>query len=332
MQNQKVLDIIPFNDIFYKSCFYNPFFTAVIYFKDSIIPFLANDFFIYRYNRKNKCDINFRLMIENAEPESKILEYMGICLNTKIFCTDLIEDIQQSILNNRPVLLVIDDYFKHPERHWPHAYLAYGFDNINKICNIIDIPANLCIKSEILYTDLVTAHNDYHAHFNKNMDIITYKEIFSCDDSWKDKTNINKFRSAYANNLLKIKGKLYIGLKDLLIFTDDYENIVLDEALFKTYAKELVKILKWITVEKESQKYGLQKLFGNEPVFMGVLEAIIDYWSFIKAIMFKYNFSSVYKIESLSATIKKIRQIYDLEYDYLEKVFSYFEKYYCDVQ
>lgn len=68
-------NIEPFNDIWYKNCFYSSLFPIVLYFNKTITPYLFNELYFYSY------DSDEMVVGQNTvkiAPEYSLLESIGI--------------------------------------------------------------------------------------------------------------------------------------------------------------------------------------------------------------------------------------------------------------
>lgn len=88
--NTKILDNFePYNDIWYKNCFYHALFPIVTHFNRNISPFLINDIFIYRYD-KDKTGVKFTQEVLSKKSLLEILKSLGIIVNIKIASPNII--------------------------------------------------------------------------------------------------------------------------------------------------------------------------------------------------------------------------------------------------
>ena len=67
----------PFDGVYYKTCYYNPLFSVLLWWGGSILPFVANDFFHYALRGPNAA---FRLDVDNfrTRDEGDILGECGV--------------------------------------------------------------------------------------------------------------------------------------------------------------------------------------------------------------------------------------------------------------
>lgn len=174
-----VLDeIIPFNKVFYKTCFHNSLFSVIRHFDKSLIPILANDIFIYEYNcdrnlsQNGMADVFDKTLhellndmgiavqaqthissktgdITPSEEDIYLLNqfsrYIGcIAVDNKNSTDRLLHDIKQALSHKRPVLLWVDCFYESIRKdtfnkeHWMHTLLVYGFDDNRETFHVIE--------------------------------------------------------------------------------------------------------------------------------------------------------------------------------------------------
>ncbi len=174
-----VLDnIIPFNKVFYKTCFHNSLFSVIRHFDRSLIPIQVNDIFIYEFDCNRTLSQNgMRDIFDKTLCE--LLTDMGIAIRTKThICSktgavtprgediyllnqfsryigpipvgdknstdNLLSDIKQALSQGRPVLLWVDCFYEsirkdtYNKEHWMHTLCLYGFDDRRKVFHVVE--------------------------------------------------------------------------------------------------------------------------------------------------------------------------------------------------
>gem|GEM_PF-508167 len=167
----------PFNDIFYKHCFYNSLFPAIFGFGRQISTFLANDIIIYTecndetwmgsnisytsckplkqlfdelgvsvYTKTHEIDLD---QVRNVEKlDQKLIglfsKDIGLAIDKKEPLNNLIESIIQATANNRVVIIWVDCFYEsiridtYNKIHWPHTLLLYGYDEEHHVFKVIE--------------------------------------------------------------------------------------------------------------------------------------------------------------------------------------------------
>ena len=109
MNNKEIVSINTFNDFYYKSCFYNAFFSIVNYFDKDILPILSNDVLIYH---KEDNEENMEIKYLEIQQFINVINSVGIGVKLKFKCEDVISDIKSALCRNRFVILWIDCYYE----------------------------------------------------------------------------------------------------------------------------------------------------------------------------------------------------------------------------
>lgn len=136
-------NIQPFNEIYYKDCFYNSVISVVDHFSGSRYPILSNDILFYRLSDStDPCSL--QIVYQDADSLDQVLERTGLTVRTIDRCERLIDDIAASINAGCPVVIWVDCYYESIRRdtynkiHWGHTLLLYGIDLDNHQCAIIE--------------------------------------------------------------------------------------------------------------------------------------------------------------------------------------------------
>ncbi|WP_052429379.1 SDR family NAD(P)-dependent oxidoreductase [Paenibacillus borealis] len=167
----------PFNNVFYKYCFYNSLFSIVFHARGNIFPYLANDFMLYTYGKTEsladffvsyhsshsvrqlaalmEIDVYAESHFSNKQAEFNISESDIVMLNnyyedigTGISnmrpVSKLLGALEDAMRNKRPVIIWIDCFYDsnrkdtYKKHHWPHALLILENDSENRRFLIID--------------------------------------------------------------------------------------------------------------------------------------------------------------------------------------------------
>lgn len=331
MYNSKILDNIePFNDIFYKSCFYNAFFPVVIHFNKSIFPFLLNDIYIYDYDKTSYASkLNLRVL--SIESEKQLLENKGIIINTKTVSNDILTDIVTAIWNENPVIIFIDCFYEsirpdmYQKEHGLHSLLIYGYNQSEQMFDIVEHQYRdslLYEKRIISYSDIVNSYNGALTLLGEDNELTTYHE-YSLNQNNLISTDINEYINAFKNGMLNKKELIFEKLSCLKAFMTDIYEIISNELLLNKSADNLMISMNDIINTKGIQIYSIKKVFAHQTNLISLLEQIIHHWSLFRAVLGKFQYTSKYNPKSLNNSFDKLLELYDLEYQYHESLFEF---------
>lgn len=136
-------NIRPFNEIYYKDCFYNSVIPVIDHFSGSRYPILSNDILYYQLPDSTDPS-SLQIIYQDADSLDQVLERTGLTVRTIDRCERLIDDIAYSIKAGCPVVIWVDCYYESIRRdtynkiHWGHTLLLYGIDLENRQCTIIE--------------------------------------------------------------------------------------------------------------------------------------------------------------------------------------------------
>jgi hypothetical protein len=331
MDYHKVLEnILPYNDLFYRSCFYNSFFPVVHYFQKSIIPFLINDIISYEYPSgvPGKLDINF---IESVSAEA-LRRKAGIITESRIGCDDIIHCVTASLSSDRPVIVYVDVFYEpirkdtYLKAHCPHTLLIYGYNRLEQTLNIIEHrhKDNLSYEPRTLgYADLIQCYDGFIRNYHLQNPAPSYFD-FRRDPAFNSNqrpTGTEIDRLAYLNHFHQNGAVILAKLDCLTDYGEDFTKIAGDAASLQANADTLIKSLNNIINAKLAEKYKLNRLdFATGPVEL--CERIILSWSLIRAKLVKFVYSSAYHRDDYGFVSDELKTIRQNETELLEILFG----------
>lgn len=327
--NYKILnDIKPFNDVFFKSCFYHSLFPIIGYFQESISPYISNE--IIMYNNKGK--IGFGIEYYSSKGIDQLLRETNIKCNTIDTSNNIINDICNSVSNNSPVIIWIDCFYAQIRNdtfskiHWPHTWLIYGYDLSKKLFNIIEHSRREKLtydKRTISSSDLVDSYLGYLKYFQKDMSSIPTFLYFEKAKSIRNKEVFSPIKSdleILINNINENRNKILLGIEYILEFKSFYKDTVNSENALKGNIYQLLEMLNEIINAKEIEKYKAFRYFKNNDELYNIIISIINCWTSLRAVLARYLYSSEYIVEALNDSVKIIDSIYNFEIQYYNQI------------
>lgn len=312
--------IMPFDDIFYKDCLYNPFLSAVQFYGINLNAFWSNDYYIYEFDKTGI----LKSSIKTVRSEEEICHNFG--MRFKVVKDLSYEQLRISLEQNKLLLVTIDKfYWKNPrlnkdylKKHIEHYFLIYGINNNSQDILIIDVYKDLfnfkCFKSVIGFESLLEAYRGYRdcniEVLNRTVEINRfYQEIDSlnyCDVFLKNTELILDNLKKSLDEILSAK-LFFFNLHDKL---DQF--IRLSEAylhLPKHY--------------KDIQKYEYEKLLSKEASILNYVENSGNaYRHFIFLLMEVFTTKKATP-HILSRIIKYIDEIYIAELNIYNELNNY---------
>lgn len=315
----EISNIYPFNDIFFKNCFYNSAFPIIKHFNRDVSTYLINSIPVF--------NINSKLGIVSGYCDTKeiydLLTDDGIICNYKTISENLLLDIKDSINKGRPVIIWVDCYYEplrkdtYKKKHLGHTWLVYGYDDDNKQLNIIEhkYSDNLTYEKQIIsYDDACICYKGYLEMRGEKSKYSFYEFTMSDDNKRIMPLTEKQFIQICIQNhniilknesvTLEYINSLYMNLKNSIIEKDAYNDIIKDisemlkvrqveEYLFKSICNSLATILtELINAITELRVYLIKILYSGvkkdnfESILLSKLQKLkkfnISYYNLLK--------------------------------------------------
>lgn len=315
MKNKIIKNIEPFNEFNLYDCMLHAIFSIINHFNRHVYPFL--------FKSTYKIDLHGNVFIDLLRPKPEvILCEMGIIQCSKNISEDIILDVKNALVFNRPIVIYLDCYYEsvrddaYMKNHFPHAFLIYGFDDSIEKFNIIEHKYNnsvIYMKRQIGYGDII---NCYRSGIN-NLALQnygdTYYEYFTIPDF---KYNLND-RDYYIQYLDDINHKSALFENNLVEFRNNIPHFVTHISDMANL-DEIIKQLSELINEKNKEKYILRSLFSDDFSNLKIIiDKIINEWIIIRGIIVKMKF--VDKVDERNLDNIRIRgeEIYQKELELL---------------
>ena len=334
MNRIKVLDNIqPFNEVFYKGCFFNSLFPAIRHFNKSILPVLVNDVTVYKRVAENgNLRLSMRYLSKNSLED--VLDNMGIAIDSFSYRENLTDNITKAILLGRPVIIYVDSFYEpfridtYQKKHVQHSFLVYGYDYNKSVMNIIEHKHrdNLSYENRVIkYSDIKNSYEGFHMEFQSNIEIPSYYEI-QLIKSYIDKTNIdfslNECIKVLIENFVEKEEQFFYGLEQLKVFTGEFGELVSNELILNKEVDNLIKGFNKIINVKQVEIYKISRLFGEKNNIVKIQQECLEHWNLIRAVVAKYKYSNIYRIENFGKLGEILKTIYKIEKLYYRNIVS----------
>lgn len=325
--NQIILEgIEPFNDVYYKSCFYNSLFPIVKYLGKDVSTFLVNQIIAYNYDDNLKT-IPLSASYRSIKDDSTILDEIGIFARTKEVSNDIIHDITSSISEGRPAILWVDSYYEpirddtFQKKHLVHTWLVFGFNDTKRECHIIEHrhSDSLVYEKYVLgYDDVINSYEGFIDNLQSSMvEIPSYSDYSNSkkESSRKKNGQVNHLH-VFRENYLRYRDTVLEGLEGIKLFQKLYAMIIADENTLSENVVPLIDCLNEVIKIKKVESCRARMVLNTKPDYARLVGEITDYWDFVRKQLARYMYTSAYKPENLTAIVKVIDTIYNLEHNY----------------
>ena len=309
MQKNKIKGVKPFNDFFFKSCYYHQLMAGIACFGIDRDAILLNTF--------TSIQENFNIGKEYIFEEKKLEKLLGY---RSKYCNISKAKLIRCIDNGCPVIMGVDCYYlpsrpdAYQNRHVPHFILAYGYDLDEQQANVVDHDYRNSSKYQektISLEDLLLSNimfrkgvlNRKHSCY-----ILKRKRNIGSFDIWKY-IDVEKINHNYEKSLKNLNTLRKISTCDLTLVQKNVEKII-------GYLNDL-KIFYYALSKTTFFIYNQEKL---EP-----LMALVSAYSNVLSLFLKVKEQNKYDYitKHLDGLLRKLNEIETFEkvvYDYLVEV------------
>ena len=327
----------PFNDIYYKSCFYNSLFPVVKYFGKDVSAFLVND--IIAYTKESLKTIPFSAGYRSIKDENAILDQIGISAQAKKASEDIIRDITGSITRGNPSILWIDCYYEpirtdtFQKKHLAHTWLVYGFNDMKRECSIMEHrhSDSLTYEKYILgYEDIVNSYKGFLNNLQSGMaEFPSYSEYYTdtIDKGSLSKSEKTGYLHIFADNYFRYRDVVLEGLEGLKPFLEYFSGLVTDENALSEHIEPLIDSINEVIKVKKVESFRARMVLAAKPDFARLMDEIAECWDSVRKRLARYMYTSDYKPESIGIAIKLVEKVYLLERNYHQMLFDDFIKF-----
>ena len=321
----KIDTIKPFNEIWFKNCYYSAYFPIIIALGETIVPLLTNQIFEFHIDDYGYISFDEKIYEKEDEIENKL----GIKVIKKIVVDDVIKRLKSSINKGNPVLLKVDCFYEstrldtYKKIHAPHVITVYGYNDKSKEFCILDHDSinSIMYKEKTLpYSDIQKA---YESFTDKYME---YSEYSYYEYEKKENIDVHKIEELYKNNYIKKDMLNEYKLRNLLYCIDkadlNIKKLVCEKDL-NGLNNQLNKLNELINNKKA--EYYILKCVGYSQDKEIMYKKSIQTWSLIRAIIAKFVFSKNFKETAINVLNNKLDELRDIESSYYNDIFSYFD-------
>jgi len=291
--------IIPFNDIFYKSCFYNALFTVLQSCGYPIGYFYVNDFIIYITNSYGFIKVEY----QELKDCKQILRNIKVRYKGESHVTDIVRYAIDEINQGNILLIWNDPYYAsirkdaYRVKHRSHPWVVSDVDMENKHFVVYEHTNSDSLnyhKQELSFDELRACYDSYITLYGKD------ENGYSCysfeHKPKKLKINLD-LDSTYFANLILNKDKISENRDAMFSFIDSFAEHIMELDYLKASKESLLASLNDLINAKKVEKYVYDNVLKNELGLKEVLFCIVDKWELIRSTLYKY-----YLTDKITAT------------------------------
>lgn len=328
--------IIPFNEIFYKDCFYNYFFAITKYYNRPMEPVFANDIFVYqKEEEKNPFQVDTEYIVTDGL--TRLIEKCGMRVKNVVVSNDIIQDVKMSVACGRTAIMRVDCYYEsirkdaYQKKHLPHMLLIYGYDDDYEQFQIIeqsDINSLDYSERTISYQEALQCYEGILENFAVGEEYPTFIEIYEEDPILPSERNEQVIRSKelFSYNMLKNKELLFSRLIRVQNFAKEFAGILKDERKLSHNIESISFSFNNMLKIKYTEAYRIAKLIDTGSELTLIMEQIIRIIKLAGNVVDKYKITKVFREKSFQKVSEELNSLYHLEHNYYNGLFALLEK------
>lgn len=126
-------NIEPFNDLYYRNCFYNSLFPVIRHFGRSILPFMLNDLIVY--GQPGSGSRPYGIDYVSVLPLDELFHLQGLHVTMRHDHELILSETVEALRAGKPVIAWVDSYYEpirkdtYGKRHVDHTLLVFGYDD-----------------------------------------------------------------------------------------------------------------------------------------------------------------------------------------------------------
>ncbi|WP_422657544.1 beta-ketoacyl synthase N-terminal-like domain-containing protein [Paenibacillus sp. EC2-1] len=331
-QSVILANIEPFNDLYYRNCFYNSFFPVVKYFGGSILPYLINDLLLFNRNDVDEEDEGYELRYEEIKPQNTLFTEMNLSLQTEFDFGEIETVLVQNISRGNPVIVWVDCYeipFRadaYKKQHVDHTILVYGFDEGTQMFHIIehDRRENLSYKPCLIaFNDLVRACKGYETYYQESEHRAAYYIIQQHQsDSLYRETSVQELKQQFEMNLTYNRQRLQESMHVLQEFVSWFIKVSSSEVSLKFHTESIIEMLNQFLNAKQVEGYRLTALYGEEASILSRHSTCVEHWETIRKGIVRFFYAPIYQNVRIEAMHARLEQLLIAEQQFLSELFN----------
>lgn len=306
----------PFNDLYYRNCFYNSLFPAVRHFGQSFLPFLLNDLIVF--SRSDSGDKPFNIEYVSVLPLEELFALQGLQVIERHDNADILSETISSLREGKPVIAWVDSYYEplrkdtYQKRNVDHTLLIFGFDDQTRQFHIMehDRQENLSYAARTIgYDDLVRCCLGFTENFMEQQYRPTHYMIDKLHRFNEEGSCQSDLPAFFAKSQLKGRVQLEQSHRILQQLAEWVRLAVSTEESFNQKVDDMVDMLNGIINAKQVERYRLSAVFGEEDELTTAFQQVISGWETVRKSVARYLYMRKYEAAMAEAIADRLQEI-----------------------
>lgn len=305
-------NIEPFNEIFYRNCFFNSFFPILRHYGKSINPILSNDIATMLFNN-NELKVEY----QSARPLEGVFDSIGISRECSEYSDELNKLIIDGIDQSRPSIVWVDCFYEpirkdlYMKEHWAHTILIYGYDERKCEFLVIEhsVRENLSYeKKRIAYSDLLKMCRGYDENFRNAV-----KEPCLTVYDTRTVTDYSDYADNYVITCKKFSKYTLDSINNFRKFITSFNEKIQNENSFKNASEVLLNSINQVINDVRAERYTVNAIFGKNALSLEKMsKEIAEALTKARRILAKCIYKDEYDLTKLKDAAEILKSVYPM--------------------
>ncbi|WP_165861232.1 beta-ketoacyl synthase N-terminal-like domain-containing protein [Paenibacillus paeoniae] len=319
----------PFNDLYYRNCFYNSLFPAVRHFGRSILPFLLNDLIVFSH--PGSSGRPFGIDYVSILPIEELFRQQGLHISMRNDHEHILSETMEALRAEKPVIVWVDSYYEpirkdtYGKRHVDHTLLVFGFDDELRQFHIMehDRQENLSYAARTIeYEDLVRSSMGFAKNFKDGQNRPSHYILDQLQDAEAKDNLTADFNAFFAKSQLEGGERLENSQRIMEEMAEWIRMIVSTEEFFHREAESLVNLLNEIINAKQVERYRLNQIFGESDELTLAFSSVVSSWETVRKSAARYMYMRKYDTALAESIADKLTDLAGSERDFQLRLFA----------
>lgn len=325
---QVLLDVQPFNDVFFRDCTLQALVAAVGYFGRDFRALLVNTIGICVRDVGRSRGLRVHVKYLERQTFDEVLGKHGISLHRCSGSADICNDLLESLSRGSLGIVKVDCYFVEKQRelfqrkHGDHTILVCGYDQERRFFEIIDNNAARAVqyrRTTIGFDELRAAYEGYQRIFNPHCREVSSFTVLEEPKQYQGQYEPTDIQHSALETLRLAQGWRDEEQAALGLLRDDFCALSASERLLIDHIEQLLFTIGEIISAKRLLSYQLGNILKH-PQLAQLADEMISRLQVVYGLITKLHFSQDYVIKNVQSVQTKLNEVQQLDLAYTESL------------